>query len=223
MSAYTPAVPKSYQAQSAPWWEIVVIMGLYLFVMLFAKGLAAIAPLLLLIYMVVEGWLRHRSWADYGFSLRSIPTGMRSTLGWSLLVIFGTQAIFVFGEYFFLPDVFQHIFARLPVDMRIINAAVVITLVIGTFLEELIFRALFQNRLTAFVSPPIAISLAALTFALAHYSPGPALVVFVDLFSVFIDGLLYGVIYQRSKNIFVSWIPHLLADVVALIFLSVLV
>ncbi|MFN8442844.1 MAG: CPBP family intramembrane glutamic endopeptidase [Caldilineaceae bacterium] len=218
MSADTLAVPKSFQAKSGPWWEIVVILGLYLFVTLFVKGLAPLAPFLLLIYILTDGWLRHRTWADYGFARRSIPDGIRNTLGWSLLVVFGTQAIFVFGEYFFLPDVFQHIFARLPVDMRAMNASVVITLVIGTFLEELIFRALFQNRLAILVSPATAISITALTFALAHYSPGPVLVVFVDLLSVFIDGLLYGVIYQRSKNIFVSWIPHFLADVVAQFF-----
>lgn len=208
--------------QPAPWWEIVIIIVLYLLVSRFVKGLAPIIPLLFFIYMGVEGWLRHRTWADYGFRLRTIPAGIRQTLGWALLVIFGAQALFVFGEYVFLPEVFQHVAARLSFDLNAINANLVITLVIGTFLEELIFRALFQNRLSAFVSPAAAIVIAALVFALAHDSPGPALVVFIDLLSVFVDGLLYGVIYQRAKNIFVSWIPHLLADVVALVCLSLL-
>lgn len=222
MAASTIRTFETTSTPSGPWWEIVIVMGLYLFVALFVKGLALIISFLLLLYILVEARLRHRTWADYGFSLRSIPAGIRKTLGWALLVIFGTQVFFVFGEYFFLPDVFQHIAARLPFDLNAINASLVITLVIGTFLEELVFRALFQNRLSAFVSPGAAIALAALAFALAHYSPGPALVVCVDLLSVFVDGVIYGLIYQRSRNIFVSWIPHFLGDVVALCLLLAL-
>ncbi|MFN8486188.1 MAG: CPBP family intramembrane glutamic endopeptidase [Caldilineaceae bacterium] len=109
------------------------------------------------------------------------------------------------------------------------NAAPISTLTVDRFVadaheltQELVFRALFQNRLSAFVSPGAAIVLAALAFALAHYSPGPALVIFVDLLSVFVDGVIYGIIYQRSRNIFVSWIPHFLGDVVALFLLLAL-
>lgn len=222
MTVSTSTMHETRTTQPAPWWEIVVIIVFYLFVTRFVKGLAPILPIFFLLYMVVEGRLRHRTWADYGFRLRTIPAGIHQTLGWALLVIFGTQALFVFGEYFFLPEVFQHIAARLPFDLNAINANLVITLVIGTFLEELIFRALFQSRLSAFVAPGTAIGLAALAFALAHYSPGSALVVFVDLLSVFVDGVLYGLIYHRSRNIFVSWIPHFLADVVALFLLLAL-
>lgn len=222
MSATTSTLPATRSTQPGPWWEIVLIMVLYLCVTLFVKGLAISISILFLIYMLVEARLRQRTWADYGFSLRTIPAGLRKTLGWALLVIFGAQVFFVFGEYFFLPEVFQHIAARLPFDLNAINANLMITLVIGTFLEELVFRALFQNRLSAFVAPAAAIGLTALTFALAHYSPGPALVVFIDLLSVFVDGVIYGVIYQRSRNIFVAWIPHFLADVVALCLLLAL-
>lgn len=208
--------------QAGPWWEIGIIIFLYLFAALFVKGLAPIIPFLFLLYIFSEGRLRQRTWADYGFSLRSIPAGLRKTLGWTLLVAFGAQVCFVFSESFFLPQVFQHIATRLPFELSAINANLVLTLIIGTFLEELIFRALFQNRLSTFVSPAVAITLAALAFALAHYSPGPPLIVFVDLLSVFVDGVIYGIIFQRSQNIFVSWIPHLLADIVALVLLFLL-
>ena len=37
------------------------------------------------------------------------------------------------------------------------------------------------------------------------------------------DSVIYGVIFSRSNNVFVSWTAHFLADVVCLAFLLVLV
>jgi uncharacterized protein len=113
--------------------------------------------------------------------------------------------------------VFAHILARLPFDTNNLSAGIVITLVISTFLEELLFRALFQNRLCTFISPALAIGLVSLVFASAHFTPGPAMVVFMDVFGVFVDSVIYGVIFQRSRNVFVAWIAHFLADVVGLL------
>lgn len=47
-----------------------------------------------------------------------------------------------------------------------------------------------------------------------HYSPGPLGVVVADLGLIVIDSILYGAIFARSKNIFVSWMAHALVDIV---------
>jgi hypothetical protein len=44
-----------------------------------------------------------------------------------------------------------------------------------------------------------------------HFSIGPALIVIFDLLSVFIDSTFFGIIFQRSHNVFVAWIAHFLA------------
>jgi membrane protease YdiL (CAAX protease family) len=219
MSASSSVKVESRPSKPAPWWEIVAVIVLYLGISILVPGLKQILALPLIIYMVIESWLRHRTWADNGFSIHSILGGFRKTFGWFLLVAFGTQAFFVFGEYFFLPDVFAHLAARVPWDMSSLTASLIINIAIATFLEELLFRALFQNRLSAFVSPAMAIGLVSLVFAIGHFSPGPALVVFVDLLSVFVDSLIFGIIFQRSRNVFVAWIPHFLADIFAIILL----
>jgi membrane protease YdiL (CAAX protease family) len=209
----------SNQFKSSPWWEIVIVIVAYLGISITLPELKQILAIPLILYMIIESWLRHRTWAENGFSFRTIPSGLRQTFMWFLLVVFGTQALFIFGGYFFLPDLFAHIIGRVPMDIGSLNASLFISIAIATFLEELNFRALFQNRLSAFVSPAVAIGLVSLVFAIGHYSPGPALIVFIDLLSVFVDSLIYGIIFQRSKNVFVSWIPHYLADIFSIVVL----
>jgi len=219
MNSSRSATTISNQSKSGPWWEIVVVIIVYLGLSIAFPGLKQVLALPLILYMIIESRLRHRTWAENGFSIRSIPSGLHQTFFWFLLVAFGTQAIFILGGYFFLPEVFTHLTSRVPMDISSLNASLFISIGIATFLEELLFRALFQNRLSAFVSPAIAIGLASLVFTLGHYSPGPALVVFVDLLSVFVDSLIYGIIFQRSSNVFVSWIPHYLADIFSIVVL----
>jgi uncharacterized protein len=216
MSSSTSAVSTSQSVKPAPWWEVILIMLVYLGIGVIMPALKQIITIPLILYMLLESWLRHRSWSENGFSFRDIAAGFRQTFGWFLLVVIGTQALSTFGVYFLLPAVSDHILARIPYDVSSLSVGLFIFLGIATFLEELIFRALFQNRLSASFSPSVSILIVSLFFALAHFEKGPALIVFVDLFSEFVDSLIFGVIFQRSKNVFVSWIPHFFADIVGL-------
>jgi membrane protease YdiL (CAAX protease family) len=222
MSTSTSATIETRQPKPASWWEIASVIVIYLAISFLVPSLKQIIVLPLIAYMVIESWLRQRSWTDNGFGMRDIPAGFRKTIGWFLLVVFGTQFLCVFGEHFFLPEVSAHIIKRIPYDVFSLNVGFFISLAIATFLEELLFRALFQNRLSAFISPTAAIGLVSLVFAIAHFDAGPALVVFIDLLGVFVDSVIYGIIFQRSGNVFVSWVPHYLADIVALLLILAL-
>jgi uncharacterized protein len=211
------AIPAPRLAKAAPWWEIVILIAVYLATHFLAPALEQLYVLAVIVYLIVEAFLRRRTWADNGWGLRNILPGLLKTWGWALLVAFGTQALSVFGDRLFVPELFAHIYARVPFNLAAFTPGLFIALAIGTFEEEFLYRAVFQNRLSAFVSPTVAIVGTSLIFALAHFHPGSALVVAVDLLSVFVDSLIYGLIFQRSKNIFVSWLPHYVADIFATI------
>ncbi|HVN54334.1 MAG TPA: CPBP family intramembrane glutamic endopeptidase, partial [Anaerolineaceae bacterium] len=174
-------------------------------------------------YMIIEGRFRRRTWAENGFNLKAFPRDLVKNLGWVLLVGVVLQAASVYGAYLFLPEYSAHVMARLPLDAHSLSAAVVISLLIATLGEEVIYRAFFQNRLGAFLPIPAAIGLSSLVFALMHYTPGPFLVVLVDVALVLVDSVIYGLIFARTKNVFCSWTAHFLADVVGLLFLMSLV
>lgn len=93
----------------------------------------------------------------------------------------------------------------------------IITITIGTFLEEVAFRSFFQERLSWFIKPTFAILLTSVVFGFMHFSKGSPLIVSFDILGIIIDSIVYGIIYNKTKNIFASWIIHYLADIVGFI------
>jgi uncharacterized protein len=221
MSTATRTAPGS--KSTAPWWEIILVIAVSLGISLGFPSLKVAGGLIPPVYLLVESLLRKRSWSETGFNLKTFPKELLRNLGWVLLVGVGAQALAVFGGYFFLPAYSAHILARLPFSVNITTGALVVTLLISTLFEEIIYRGLFQNRTGAFLSAPAAIGVTSLVFALMHYAPGPALVVFVDLALIVVDSVIYGIIFARSHNVFVAWTAHFLADLVGIAFLLILV
>jgi uncharacterized protein len=222
MATHVTALPKSHT--TSPLWEILLVIAVSLGISLLVPSMKTLGTLLLPVaYLLVEHYLRKRNWTEGGFNFRSIPRELLRNLGWVLLVGIGTQAVASFGSYFFLPEYLAHVIARLPVDVTSITVPLLIALLLGTFAEEVIFRGLFQKRLSAFLPVWAAIGLSSLVFAALHFSPGPALVVFIDLAMVLVDSLIYGVIFARSNNIFVSWAAHFLADIAGVVFMLALI
>ena len=208
---------------ASPWWEIIVVMLSSLTISLLFPSLEIVGLLIPLAYLIIEHHLRHRTWLESGFRLKTFPQDLLHNLGWVLLVGVAFQALAVFGTYFFLPEFSAHIIARLPFEAQTININLLIALLVATLMEEIIYRALYQNRLSDFLPVPAAILLSSLVFALMHYAPGPILIVFIDLALILLDSVIYGIIFARSHNVFVSWMAHFLADVVGMICLLALI
>ena len=90
-----------------------------------------------------------------------------------------------------------------------------LALLLTTLGEEIIYRGFYQERLSWFIRAPLEVVFVPILFALMHFSPGPFWVVVVDLGLIFIDSLFCGAIFARSKNVFVAWFAHALADILA--------
>jgi membrane protease YdiL (CAAX protease family) len=121
-------------------------------------------------------------------------------------------------------DLLAQITGRLPVDIgsaaglsaivTLLAAALVLTLV-----EEIVFRAVFQERMSWYIGTPASIGVAAVLFGLAHAvgATGSPQVVLLDVGGVMLDGVFFGLIYARTHNLWVTWATHYAADVVGVI------
>lgn len=200
---------------------LVVLIITVLFFLVF-NNFNSIIPMIPVIYLLIEKRKRHRSWSDIGFNIKNVESDARINWHWILLVgVISPLLTFHIGKYC-IPGYIDHVKSRLPMDIKVIIPAI-ITITIGTFLEEIIFRGFVQGRLEWFISPLKAIIISAILFAFMHYSHGSIAIVIFDMFGVFIDGMLLGIIFKRTKNIFTSWIGHYLSDligIVCLLFLS---
>ena len=80
--------------------------------------------------------------------------------------------------------------------------------------EEIEFRAFFVGKgMKRFSFWPVAIA-GAVLFAAAHYAAGPAGIVAWDLAGIFIDAILFAILYRRTGNCLISFIPHFLNNMI---------
>ena len=170
-----------------------------------------------LAYLLVERRARHRPWAALGIR-RGFVAGLRATWWLFLLDVVVIQAVSVGLAKAFWPAEIAHVSGRIPsLDDLVVLVPLILVL---TFREELVYRGLFQERVGWFAGQALAIAGVSVLFALTHIQAGPAAVVAADLLFVFIDSLFYGVIYQRTTNVFVSWAAHAGADLVGIALLT---
>lgn len=140
------------------------------------------------------------------------------TLKKSIGLIFIVGVIFPIVESlvgkFFVPGTIEHVINRLPMNINNFQYTFV-NIVIGTLIEEVIYRGGIQFILTKVTGLTfIPILIASVLFACMHYSQGPAIVVGYDLLTITIDGIFLGIIFSKTHNLLCSWAAHCLSDLV---------
>jgi membrane protease YdiL (CAAX protease family) len=198
--------------------EVAVIALLMLAARFFVPVLAGLMTIVPLVYFFVEGRVRNRSRSEVGLKLAELPKDLAKTWPLILLVAVVIQVIFVLVCKQFFPEVMAHIWDRVPA-LQSIDQKMVLTLLIAPLGEEIIFRGLFQERFSAVMKPGYAILLSSLIFALAHFAPGSPTIVAMDMVGVLVNSLVYGLVYQKTRNIYASYIAHFAADILAVVML----
>ena len=179
-----------------------------------------VGMLAVIAYMMIESRLRKRPKEDSGFNLKVLPQAIKDTWPFILLVVFITPLITVLIGKMFVPEYFEHVINRVVPYVKMDSLGKLFTqLLILAFGEEIVFRAFLQGRLSLFIYPRLAILLTSIVFALVHYTPGVMVVVVMDLLSVFVDSILFGIIFERSRNVFASTLAHFLGNSFGMILL----
>ena len=89
----------------------------------------------------------------------------------------------------------------------------------GPITEEIAFRGFFVGKGMKLFPFWLCALVSSAVFAAGHYYPGDAAVVAFDLLFVFIDSVIFSVIYRKTGNCVISATAHLLANTVGLILL----
>ncbi len=88
--------------------------------------------------------------------------------------------------------------------------------------EEIEFRAFFVGKgMKRFSFWPVAIA-GAVLFAAAHYAAGPAGVVARDMIGIFIDAILFAILYRKTGNCLISFVPHFLNNMIGFFLVPIL-
>ena len=88
--------------------------------------------------------------------------------------------------------------------------------------EEIEFRAFFVGKgMKRFSFWPVAIA-GAVIFAAAHYAAGPAGIVARDMTGIFIDAILFAILYRKTGNCLISFIPHFVSNMLGFFLVPVI-
>lgn len=200
--------------------ETIIVAVVTLTGMLFIPSAKILFALLPVTYLLIERRLRTRTWGDLGFKGRTFWTDLRAS--WILFVFMGfviQPATALWAKTYF-PEFLMHVQARLPFENGMGWGILLPLLAVSLIGEEMTYRTLIQGRLAQFIGIPAAIGVASLLFGLAHFAPGPGIVVFTDVGLIIVSSLLYGVLFARRNNLWVVWLAHLSGDIFGLIILA---
>ena len=117
----------------------------------------------------------------------------------------------------FLPEFNEHVNNRASFAISEDLIKTILLMAVLTLGEEIAWRGFFQKQTTKIIKFIPSIILTSLLFALGHYSSGSFIVVAYDLLFVFIDSSLFGLVFKETDNVWCSWIPHFLADILGVL------
>jgi membrane protease YdiL (CAAX protease family) len=202
--------------------ETLIVFALTVIPSLLWPSFKIVSVFLPIAYLLIERRLRKRPWAELGFDARGIKPALVTNWFLILLEVFGVQLVVALLARTFWPALLTHLESRIPLFDRTQLAALMGMMLFTTLGEEMAFRSLFQERMSWFIKTPVAILVVSVIFGLLHWSQGDLVVTVVDVGFVVLDSLFFGVIFSRGKNLYVAWLTHFLANVVAVVFLFIL-
>lgn len=186
-------------------------------------GILSLIPIGLYIlaipYLFIEKILRKQKFSEIGFKMKGIDKDILK-YWWLIILPIATGYISLFLSKLIVPDFFNHVIERAQPMLAFDKFAILIPqLFILALAEEICFRAFLQRKLSVCMDFKWAIVISSLVFSLGHFSTGSPIVVFYDLAWIFFDSIIYGLIFHKTKNVYLCWISHFLGNVCGILVL----
>ncbi len=201
--------------------ETLIIFALTVIPSLLWSSFKIVSVFLPIAYLLIERRLRKRPWPELGFDSHGIRPALIANWFLILLALVIQLTVALLAKSFW-PAFLTHVESRIPLFDSTQLIPLYGMLIFTTLGEEMAFRSLFQERLSWFIKTSIAILVVSVIFGLMHWAQGNLVVTIVDVALVVLDSIIFGIIFSRGKNLYVAWLAHFLANVVAIMFLFVL-
>ncbi len=198
-----------------------LIMSIVSFSNLFGLKIAGISVLIGVSFFFINNAFEKQPSKDRGLDFKAIRYNLKGRKIWIFILLpLIMDAVCILISKLFLPEYIEHVLARTEIFISFDNF-VLLVLQLGVLAlgEEIAWRAFFQNQLnkTLPIIPVMLIS--SLFFAFGHISEGNITIVLYDIFFVYINSILYGIIFYKSNNAWISAISHFIANLFSIIIL----
>lgn len=123
---------------------------------------------------------------------------------------------------FCLPEYLEHLNSRIFLTTPEMLEYILELLVLALG-EEIAWRAFFQKQISKVMPFLPSLLITSVLFSLGHFNFGNPVIVFYDLFFVFVNSLFYGLVFRKTDNGWCSALAHFLANLLGVIMLSILI
>lgn len=158
--------------------------------------------------------------AESGLRFNTIVEDIKKpgVFAWVLLPIVSGIPTLVVGNLIFSGEFVAHVMGRtsslLSFDKTILLIGQVI---IAAFGEEIAYRGFFFGKSSKLFPIWVCAVASSVVFAAGHIAAGNTGIVVYDIAAVFIDSLIFSVIYHKSGNCVISTLSHILGNTVSLV------
>ena len=137
---------------------------------------------------------------------------------WLLLPIVSGVVTNIVGNLIFYGDFFDHVVGRANAFLSFDKIVLLIgQIIIAAFGEEIAYRGFFFGKTSKILPVWLCAVVSSAVFAAGHIAAGNIGIIIYDVATVFIDSLIFSVVYRKSGNCVISTLSHILANTLALV------
>ena len=174
-------------------------------------------------FFIIEG-IEKTPDSESGLSFKRFFSDLKKTgvIPLILFMILLSPAEMLLSKAVFGRAYIDHVLGRINVPGLDQLPLLLFNQIVSVLGEEIEFRAFFVGKgMKRFSFWPVAIA-GAVIFAAAHYAAGPAGIVARDLAGIFIDAILFAILYRKTGNCLISFIPHFVSNMLGFFLVPVI-
>ena len=187
-------------------------------------NIAGITIIIGIAFFFINSKLEKNISADNGLNAKAIGTSLKNkTIYYWIVLPLILNVVCIVLAKLILPEYIVHLYGRTEFVVSLDKIMFLfLQLAILALGEEIAWRAFFQKQLSKALPIIPTLIVTSIIFAFGHIVEGSLIVVAYDIFFIFINSVLYGVIFYKTKNAWISATSHFIANLFSIILISFL-
>lgn len=199
-----------------------IIMTALSFTNLFGINIAGIAVFVGVISFFINNAVVRPMFSSSGLDFKAIGSNLRDRGIWIWIILpLLMDVVAMILSKFLVPEYTSYIISRAAGFVSFDSSIpfLVVQLAVLALGEEIAWRAFFQKQLVKTLPIAAALAISSGLFALGHVASGSLTVVAYNVFFVFINSILYGIIFHKTNNAWISALSHFVANLFSIVIL----
>lgn len=170
-------------------------------------------------FFIVETLAKTRD-AESGLRFKTVLADIKKpgVLLWMLLPIVSAIATLIVGNLIFSGEFVSHVMGRTSSMLSFNKIPLLIgQVIIAALGEEIAFRGFFVGKAMKIFPFWLCAVVSSIAFAAGHITVGNVGLVVYDIATIFIDSIIYTIIYRKSDNCLISTISHIFCNATGIV------